>query len=352
MSKSNDSGLVLRPIDKTPEGYGIFDHQGKPLEKANRFLDALGARGLSPRTVRSYGYDLVILYRWLNARGRKFSRFSEANLQEWIITQRVTHVSPQTINRRIVTYYLFYRYCFDREIPSAPGVSRPARYYHTHIVDHRLGIIRLRKHHRMQLRVKSEHRLVEPLRAEEVNAYLELLNRYRDLAIVLLMLLCGLRSREVILLLMKDICFEENWIRVRGKGNRERALPLPAPAIGAIKKYLHLERPQNCKCDRLFVVLQGGRRGKEMTASGLRSLFRSHRAHSLSSRANPHRFRHTFGADMARSGVKLPVLQRMMGHASGLTTLRYIQLSAADIAQEYQRAIEKIGQRYGQNLKV
>jgi integrase len=83
-----------------------------------------------------------------------------------------------------------------------------------------------------------------------------------------------------------------------------------------------------------------------MTLAGLRSLFRHRRRDRAVARANPHRFRHTFGADMARSGVRLPVLQRMMGHADDTTTLRYIQLSMADIADEYRRAVEKLQQRY------
>ncbi len=65
--------------------------------------------------------------------------------------------------------------------------------------------------------------------------------------------------------------------------------------------------------------------------------------------ANAHRFRHTFGADMSRSGVRLPVLQRMMGHADAKTTLQYIHLSMADIAAEYRRAIEVITKRYEQD---
>ena len=62
--------------------------------------------------------------------------------------------------------------------------------------------------------------------------------------------------------------------------------------------------------------------------------------------ANPHRFRHTFGTDMARSGVRLPILKTMMGHANGITTLQYINLSMADIADEYRRAIKEIQKRY------
>ena len=89
-----------------------------------------------------------------------------------------------------------------------------------------------------------------------------------------------------------------------------------------------------------------------MTAEGILSLFRARRRSKKELKiANPHRFRHTFGADMARPGVRLPVLQRMMGHASGLTTLRYIRLSVDDIADEYNRAMERIERRYGAALK-
>jgi integrase/recombinase XerD len=83
-----------------------------------------------------------------------------------------------------------------------------------------------------------------------------------------------------------------------------------------------------------------------MSLSGLRSLFRHRRRDHTVARANPHRFRHTFGADMARAGVRLPILQRLMGHADESTTLRYIELSMADIADEYRRAGEEIQRRY------
>jgi integrase/recombinase XerD len=64
--------------------------------------------------------------------------------------------------------------------------------------------------------------------------------------------------------------------------------------------------------------------------------------------ANAHRFRHTFGTYMARAGVRLPVLQKMMGHADAKTTLQYIQLSMTDIADEYRRALAALDKRYGQ----
>jgi integrase len=192
---------------------------------------------------------------------------------------------------------------------------------------------------------------MEPLTREQVVAFLRSLRRYRDLAIVYLMLFCGLRSLEVLRLRTADVNVFDRRLRVHGKGNRERMLPLSAELLQALNDYMRLERPSNTVDDSLFVVLQGRRRGHPMTAAGLRSLFRYRRRRysETLANANAHRFRHTFGADMARSGVRLPVLQRMMGHTDARTTLQYIHLSMADIAAEYQRAIEVITERYEQD---
>lgn len=91
----------------------------------------------------------------------------------------------------------------------------------------------------------------------------------------------------------------------------------------------------------LFVCLKGRSRGLPLTSAGLRSLFRHHRAASHIPLANPHRFRHTFGADMVRAGISLPALQHLMGHAQIRTTLLYVQLAPQDIWREYRSAVEK-----------
>jgi integrase len=83
-----------------------------------------------------------------------------------------------------------------------------------------------------------------------------------------------------------------------------------------------------------------------MTPEGLRNLFRFRRRRSSLQSANAHRFRHTFGTDMARAGVRLPILQRMMGHADMATTLQYIELSLVDVADAYSKAIATIEGRY------
>ena len=79
-----------------------------------------------------------------------------------------------------------------------------------------------------------------------------------------------------------------------------------------------------------------------MTPAGLRSLFRHHRLITGVPQANPHRFRHTFASDMLRSGMSLPALQRLMGHAHIHTTLLYIQITPQEVFAEYARAVARL----------
>jgi site-specific recombinase XerD len=315
-------------------------------DDANRFLEALTVRGLAPTTRRAYGFDLVVLARWLGPRGLTLRQLRAADLLEFIAVQRTAGAQPTSINRRLTTCRLLYRFCTDRELDGGPGSLGPAPYYRGRGRDRALGLHRVPRPPRLKLRVKTARRVVEPLVVSEVRRFLGTLRRYRDLAIVHLMLLCGLRCAEVLQLRRTDVGFDTSEVRVRGKGNKERLLPLPAVVARSLGDYLQWERPTVATTPHLFVVLQGRQHGRPMTLAGLRSLFRQRRRDYRLARANPHRFRHTFGADMARSGVRLPILQRLMGHADGMTTLQYIHLSMADVAEEYARAVAAIAPRY------
>jgi integrase len=84
-----------------------------------------------------------------------------------------------------------------------------------------------------------------------------------------------------------------------------------------------------------------------MTYTGLHRVFRYHRATSKVLKANPHRFRHTFGANMTRCRVPLAVLAMMMGHSSPNTTLRYIQVNDHDMRQQYDDALKTLNTTSG-----
>jgi site-specific recombinase XerD len=155
------------------------------------------------------------------------------------------------------------------------------------------------------------------------------------------MLLDGLRSCEVLALELADVQLSEGQMRVQGKGNKQRLVPLPPEISEALWNYLRLERPTTTNSPALFVSLKGRQRGQTLTAAGLRSLFRHHRIRSHVHHANPHRFRHSFGRDMVEAGMSLPALQQLMGHSQIGTTMLYVNLAPQDVWSEYARAIGK-----------
>jgi site-specific recombinase XerD len=330
--------------------YRLFTPQGMVEEDVAKFLGALEARGLSPKTVRAYCYDLLTLYRWLGDGSpelpRSVDELKQGDLLDYVRFQRASNASPTSINRRLVVVGLFYRFVTGNDIALGPGASVPAPYYKGRGRDRDLGLHRIGAVRHRSLRVKTPRKVVEPLTAEQVRHLLARFTRYRDLCIAYLMLLCGLRSREVLAVEINDVDYFEHRLRVSGKGGKERILPLPSLLMKYLRDYLRLERPSVCRTNALFVVLQGKRRGFAMTPDGMRSLFRHRRRDQALENANPHRLRHTFGADMARAGVRLPVLQRMMGHEDSKMTLHYINLSMSDVATEFQRAAAEIHKRY------
>jgi integrase/recombinase XerD len=142
----------------------------------------------------------------------------------------------------------------------------------------------------------------------------------------------------VLNLTANDIDLSDQSVRILGKGNKQRVMPLAETLAHTLRLYAQLERP-NTASQTLFVVLKGPRRGKPLSTEGLRRLFRYHRVTSGVSQANPHRFRHCFGANMTRCRVPLLVLARMMGHSSPHTTMRYVEIEDHELRTHYLQAL-------------
>jgi len=122
-------------------------------------------------------------------------------------------------------------------------------------------------------------------------------------------------------------------------------VPMPFCLMQVLERYLDVERPTK-SCERFFVLLQGKKAGAAMTTDGIRSLFRKRRARLGLARAKPHQFRHVFASDLARAGVPLTTIQRLLGHADPKTSLIYIELFIEDIKIEYEKAMKTIEARY------
>jgi site-specific recombinase XerD len=317
------------------------------VDEANAFLEAVATRGLAVMTLRAYAFDVLIVLRWLANTDRKVDGLEQADLLAFIRDEQARKSQAHSINRRLTTFEAFFFFITGHQIPRGKGVSVATPNYRGRGYDRYTGAHRIGPAPRRAIRVKTPKKLIEPLRADQVRAFLETLDRYRDLSLAYLMLFCGLRSHEVLALRIHDIDANNQSLLVNGKGSKQRMVPLPPIACTTIAGYLRCERPRQCLTERVFVILRGSRRGSPMTLAGLRSLFRNRRKRQARLRnANPHRLRHTYGADMARAGIGIPVLQRLMGHSDVETTLRYINLSFEDVAREFQQASARIRERY------
>jgi integrase/recombinase XerD len=318
--------------------YRLLDERGKEIAWANAFLDAQRIRQLSLRSLRAYAFDLLHFARWWwQDPTRPLSEITESTLLDYVGHQlhQQPKPAPQTVNHRLTVIRNLYRFHHGCEIPAGHSHIQ-----HTYRARSPLGYGRFHQRVAEGLRLKQPRRVIVPLSAEEVATFWRSFHSCRDLALVGLMLLDGLRSCEVLALQLEDLELANAQMRVPGKGNRQRIVPLPAEITEVLRNYLRLERPLT-NVPFLFVSLKGRRRGRAMTPAGLRSLFRHHRGCSRVPAANPHRFRHTFGADMVRAGIALPALQHLMGHAHIHTTMLYVQLAPQDVWREYARAVQK-----------
>jgi len=315
--------------------FRLVNEQGAELAWANAFLDAQRIRQLSRCSLRAYAYDLLHLARWLDQTRHALAQLDQSLLLDYVRFQLDHEPQPTsvTINHRLGVLRCLYRFHYGREIPAGKSYFR-----RTYTTRSPLGYGRPQSRVASGLRLRQPRRVVVPLSADQVAQFWRSFRTFRDLAIVALMLLDGLRSCEILQFELEDLSPTEAHLRVLGKGNKRRILPLPAETLEVLQNYLRLERPLT-NSPVLFVSLKGRQRGRPMTVAGLRSLFRHHRLHSQVPQANPHRLRHTFGADMVRAGISLPALMHLMGHAYIHTTMLYVQLTPQDVWREYARAV-------------
>jgi integrase/recombinase XerD len=160
----------------------------------------------------------------------------------------------------------------------------------------------------------------------------------RDRALLELMYACGLRASEAIGLELMDVDVEEGVLRARGKGSKERIVPIGQAARKALRIYLERGRPALVKGAseaHLFVNFRGG----QLTRQGLYKIVRRHALTAgLADQISPHTLRHTFATHLLAGGCDLRSVQEMLGHADVSTTQLYTHLSSERLKDVYFRA--------------
>jgi integrase/recombinase XerD len=280
-------------------------------------------RGLSRNTLDAYRTDLLQFGRFLEAREASALEASPADVSDFLQLLATGDgekppASPATIHRKSACLRSFYRHLrrdglLDKD-PTAT-LSTPRR---------------SRKLPQVLTRGEIERLLSQPHGTEPASL--------RDRALLEVMYACGLRASEAIGLELMDVDVQEGLLRARGKGSKERIVPVGQAALKALRIYLERGRPALVKGApeaHLFVNFRGG----QLTRQGLYKIVRRHALTAgLADRMSPHTLRHTFATHLLAGGCDLRSVQEMLGHADVSTTQLYTHLSSERLKDVYFRA--------------
>ncbi len=290
------------------------------------FLDELRRQNASEHTLRNYASDLDQFLVYFTIPGKEKPMAKEIDalaVREWLghlYEERLTAVS---MRRKLAAVRSFFKFLL-REGFVEKNVARMVR------------------------TPKIPKTLPEVMTAEQTNALVDgvtpAADKFerpypaRDLAIFELLYGCGLRISELVGLNLEDFDFNERWIRVRGKGKKERQVPYAGKASVALEAYLALRQPDSRNGAALFLNHRGGR----LTDRGARGIVKFYAAMVTGdSSIHPHSLRHAYATHLLSDGADLRAIQELLGHARLSTTQKYTQVSLADLMAVYDRTHPK-----------
>ncbi len=288
-----------------------------------RFLEELKRNNVSTHTLDAYGSDLAQFVEYFSPPGAKppgVREFEVWKIREWLGSLYEQGLTAVSMRRKLAALRAFFRY-LSRE--GAIDLN-PAR------------LVRM---------PKAPIRLPAVMTEEQVNGLLddvaagklERPHPARDVALFEFLYGCGLRVSELTGLNLEDIDRSERWLRVRGKGRKERQVPYGAKAEAALERYLP-ERKGKPAETALFLNHRGGR----LTPRGVELIVKTYAtALAADSSAHPHAFRHAYATHLLSDGADLRAIQELLGHARLSTTQKYTQLSLDDLIAVYDRAHPK-----------
>ena len=294
---SNDSPVIAKPAQPDAD------------PAVTRFLDTVWMeRGLSANTLAAYRADLTALSRWLTERRVPILGTSRQDVQDFIAWRVQAGARPRSTARQLSSFRRFFRYLMResliREDPTAQ-IAMP----------------------------KIGRSLPKSLTEEEVEALLAapvvrdpLGNRDRTMLEVLYA--TGLRVSELVNLRYEQINLNQGVIRVLGKGNRERLIPLGDEAVRWLTEFVHGARDEillERQTDYLFPT----RRGDRMTRQAFWHIIKRYaRKSGIAKGLSPHTLRHAFATHLLNHGADLRVVQILLGHSDLSTTQIYTHVAS------------------------
>jgi integrase/recombinase XerC len=280
------------------------------IDKFLKYLEI--ERGVSPHTLRAYRKDLREFFRFANMNPEDVE-FAE--VRGFVADQIKSGLNKTTVSRRLASVRSFFKFLYRegyKKLNPAKLVPNP-------------------KTPKLLPRFLSVDDTFSLVEKPEGRGLLSA----RDKAILELLYSSGLRVSELQGLDVEDINTREGLLKVKGKGKKERIVPVGSKALDAIKSYLVERIPVKKKDKAMFL----NRSGSRLTDRGVRRVVVKYaRLIGISGRIGPHALRHTFASHLLQGGADLRVIQELLGHASLSTTQKYTHLDVTHLIDVYDNA--------------
>ena len=288
-----------------------------------RFLAGLTRNQTSPHTLMAYGSDLRQFLEYFTPPAGEpppVAHFGVMEIREWMANLYSRDLEAVSIRRKLAAVRSLFGFLHHEGLIP----MNPARLVRT---------------------PKTPKKLPEVMTAEQANRFVDAVatqqfdrpHPARDLAMFEFLYGCGIRVSELVGLNLEDIDTHDGWLRVRGKGKKERQVPFASKAAAALDRYL-AERPPMPKERAVFL----NHRGRRITARGVGGIVKLYGVLiNGDSSIHPHSFRHAYATHLLADGADLRAIQELLGHASLSTTQKYTQVSLTSLMEVYDRAHPK-----------
>ena len=275
-------------------------------------------RNYSRNTLENYLLDLQKLVNYMDDEGIDFREITLTQLDVFAGTMRDLGISPRSLGRILSGVRSFYRFLtLEGEVPTDPTEL---------LVSPQTG-----KH------------LPEVLSVEEIDAMEAAIDPgmreyHRDMAILETLYSCGLRVSELCELLLSNLYLDEGFIRVHGKGNKERVVPIAQHTVEELQRWLEERRQLVIKKGHEDYVFVSMRRGTKLSRITLFVRIRQlAQLADIEKNISPHTFRHSFATHLLEGGANLRAIQAMLGHESISTTEVYTHIDRRKLKEEIKK---------------
>lgn len=281
-------------------------------------------RSMSPNTVEAYMHDLNTLLGYFETSSIDYKEATLEDFKSFVEALSKIGISARSRARIISGIKAFYKYCvIDRILKTDPTEL--------------LELPKIPQYLPSILSIQEIEKMIDSIDLTEVDKYSKLNLGDRNRAMLEILYGSGVRVSELVGMRISDINLTERFVKIMGKGSKERLVPLSEAAIGAIKNWMIARNVIDIKHkqeDFLFLNRRGSRMSREMVFMIIKKL--AEKA-GIVKNISPHTFRHSFATHMLENGANLRAIQQLLGHSSITTTEIYTHTGVAFLHEEIMR---------------